>query len=437
MNADLDAIRDHPYLRHYALCKPAEFDQYTPATFFEAADNLAEQHGRIAKAAFADLELAYGLNYEPHGLIFDRAIRPLYNPIDHNMPDAMHVLAASGGAAPREVAAFLDCAVRTEGLALSSLDEWVQAHVKSEANSGKLGRSFFQDRVTIGSGKELANTRFFAAECLNVVAALVLFFQCVYQPAGIMLAQGHCLQHLKEMLDIAFCGDNAVRHVEALQRATEQHHKLFNETYELGYQSSKFHSIYHLVEKIRVLRFAGNCFAAEGMHKMSQAFAKHCPGAGREAYMAKRYLLDVLEDCERRVISECHLVSPAFTPDLAATLLQFMPRLAACSVESSKKMSCRFGELRQKDLVAVSDEAGVVQIGAAMFFLAGRNDLAPEIFYFICLQPYARLAPGLFAACDRALLVRPYASLEAVLTYAVRGNGVVKPLLPWHLKGRV
>ena len=48
------------------------------------------------KKAFAELELLYGLSYNPDGLLWDHELRPFVRPCDCITFDAMHVLVSNG-----------------------------------------------------------------------------------------------------------------------------------------------------------------------------------------------------------------------------------------------------------------------------------------------------------------------------------------------------
>jgi len=438
VNVEPEKIKGHPYLRHFAFCKPAEFDRHTSATFFEMADKLASAHLKLSKEQFGDLQLAYGINYEPDGLIFDRAMRHIYSPMTHNLADAQHVLVASGGVAQHEVAAFVDHAVRHEHLSLHSLDEWVQAKIHFGRTCSKLCSTFFQDRVTLSSNTELAHFKGYASECISAVQALVMFFEAVYEKAGIMLKHGKCLREMMYMLDIVLSGDQALQHLDSLKSVTQEHNEDFIEIYDIHYAKSKFHTSYHIPEKMEILQFTGNCFATERMHKMAKSFAHHASGKTRVLHMTRRYLLDCLDNCSTMSFSECELHQPAHpTPTLYGALLPFMPQLVATSIQGSKVLTCTIGTVTQGDLLAVVDKAGLVQIGVAVLFAAARNELASSCQFFVCLQPYSQVAPGMYAASSKEIILRPVSGLQKISAYSDRGNGVVQPLLPWQLRGRV
>ena len=56
LDANKEPLQGHPYLHHYALALPDQFDQHTVESFWEIADKLAEQHGVVSKTEFKELE---------------------------------------------------------------------------------------------------------------------------------------------------------------------------------------------------------------------------------------------------------------------------------------------------------------------------------------------------------------------------------------------
>ena len=48
--------------------------------------------------AYAKIEKPRGLKYNPHGLLFNIALRAIHRPIDHYLRDWMHILVSGGTA---------------------------------------------------------------------------------------------------------------------------------------------------------------------------------------------------------------------------------------------------------------------------------------------------------------------------------------------------
>ena len=123
---------------------------------------------------FEDAEKLYGINYAPHGVLFDAELRELIPPQSTNREDAMHVF-FSNGIAGKEVSFFLR-ALMGVGVYFPIIKAWLQASweiPKCIGNPGCLTRSF-----TPGKERHFVDTgdlSMSASECLTIVAALGLF----------------------------------------------------------------------------------------------------------------------------------------------------------------------------------------------------------------------------------------------------------------------
>ena len=180
------------------------------------------------------------------------------------------------------------------------------------------------------------------------------------------------------MPDIFFAGSRALQHLDSCQRLTEQRQDLTIEVYNILYAESDSQYSYDIMEHMCKFWFVGTCFAAERMHRMTKAFAHHANGTSREPYVLKRYLLDVLDNCDAMSFEECKLLGAHPTPDFHS--------IDARLVQSSKKLISRFGIAGVGNLQAVVDEAGPVQIGSAVAFVAGRKLMSSRISYFVCMH---------------------------------------------------
>ncbi len=70
-------------------------------------DDLQAKHGVIAPKKFEDLQKAYGLNYEPAGLLFNLRLRRYVRPYSILVYDWMHNLLTSSGVGQYQCNAFI------------------------------------------------------------------------------------------------------------------------------------------------------------------------------------------------------------------------------------------------------------------------------------------------------------------------------------------
>ena len=73
--ARVDAVSTG-YVRLMSTCKPAHFHLHTRESFFGACDRIESQRPPVlTNGRFKDLQKTHGINWAPHGVIFDRECR--------------------------------------------------------------------------------------------------------------------------------------------------------------------------------------------------------------------------------------------------------------------------------------------------------------------------------------------------------------------------
>ena len=86
----------------------------------------------------ADVVKSRGLKYEPHGLLWNLALRDVHQPIDHYLRDWMHIL-VSGGTANRQ-AACLAKAMKAHNIPTSIIQTYsLGRHAPQQVRQGVSG----------------------------------------------------------------------------------------------------------------------------------------------------------------------------------------------------------------------------------------------------------------------------------------------------------
>ena len=70
-------------------------------------DDLVAKKTTLSDAQFGELEIAHGVKYQEHGLLFDGWLRAFITPISSYVFDWMHVFCTSGGVAQFHINAFI------------------------------------------------------------------------------------------------------------------------------------------------------------------------------------------------------------------------------------------------------------------------------------------------------------------------------------------
>ena len=218
--------------------------QHSPATYEEMVVRLRAQIAAGGVGRTNELAQIFGMNYEPHSMLFDDYVRSLVSYPKCAYFDWMHCVATKGGIAQLEVNALVRLLL-THGVTLTSLDEF-GATIRWPKNTTKLSRCFFQRRVV---DKDGACIRSFAGETLSAITLLGAFLDIVVKPLGLIPEHRACFSLLCEIVDLLRLWSVAPQHLAKLDRVLYNHHVMYVYLYpSLG--RPKLHYLRHLPQCI-------------------------------------------------------------------------------------------------------------------------------------------------------------------------------------------
>jgi hypothetical protein len=287
-------------------------------------------------------------------------------------------------------------------------------------------------RVKLEAG---AHLKAFAAECLEALVAIVIFFEIVYEPRGVMLQHGKCLRALKFICDIAF-GDEAKKHRAAMEQLISEHHDLFLELYGADAATPKTHWLYHLPKQMAE-KGVFNCFKPERDHQRVCAHGNLVKNPKvYESYVLKRLLNELVECAPSIRLRRDVLLDPRPAPELVASCPELGGRHEAPGrCEAGKKMQTKIGQLIQGDLVAILDQpSGRVVVCKVHLFASWTPLLGAADFFFLHqrLREVSSEKWELMAESTGRLSVSPLGSILATLPYRLESNGRrLHVALPW------
>ena len=121
-----------PYLLTISAADSNSFDVSTDADVQATCETLiALKRRRVSAAAFEREHKAYGVNYNPQGILFNRALRPYFSPMAGVRFDSMHIW-FSNGIANIEGYNLLR-ALETRGVEWGMVEEWFGSDIKAPA----------------------------------------------------------------------------------------------------------------------------------------------------------------------------------------------------------------------------------------------------------------------------------------------------------------
>ena len=422
------------HLHHYATAKPGDFLRHDRESFYEQCDKLMVAKGNMTVEKFKDLQIAYGMTFDPESIVYDKELRSVYCPVDHTYWDPMHCLLCSGGIAQYELNEFmLQASEPPVNISLADVDSWC-ASINYPRGVKRLRPTFFTKRVQMEHNCHL---RCFASECLLAIDVTNLFFEQKMEPAGLMLEHGKCLRMLKSISDILFkCPtDQVLRQLKSLEKLIDEHHTLFIKNYGLGLAKIKTHWIFHIPDCIQRSGFVTNCFRPESMHKPVHDWGEKVSGPKYGEYILKRSLLSFVESLPQMGLEPNVLIKPEPTLKVHPSLRPYIPDAASSTIEMSKTILTVSGEFRIGDVIAVRGHDGKLKVVISTAFASAMNMFSGQCSFFMLCQECRRINSVSWATppSSQSSLAVPVGNIIAKTLYTLQDNGwTVRPLMPWN-----
>ena len=253
----------HNRLIHPSCSDPSKFQIIKDTDVWETFDKLKADHNRLRHGAFAILERASGLNYEPHGLLADMQLRDYVAPISVTTMDWFHNFLVNG-IVNVEIANFLHRCRTQLGVTYKHLNTFCTADWRFPTNQQT---HKVTDLFTSSREKASADTfKASASEVLLVFPLLREFVVSVIQPKGTLQQECKSLLSLFEVVDCMLhakrgtCSDGI-----GLMRKFMENHKA---AYELELMRPKHHYAFHNCLQMLQQGSIIDCFVHERKHQV-------------------------------------------------------------------------------------------------------------------------------------------------------------------------
>ena len=287
--------------------------------------------------------------------------------------------------------------------------------------------------------KEGAHLKSFAAETLQAISILCLFYLLCYEPIGVMREFGSCLFLLKYICDIVF-GDEkaALQSINQLADLIDRHHTLFLQCYGTCLAGVKIHWLFHVAKMI--LKFgAMNCFKPERDNKVACALGLHpCKTVDFHDYILHRDLHQLLETFDESEFVSTFICKPERAPELASILQPFFQDVVAPSITVGRALECELGALHHDQLIACEHAGGIV-LGKTHSFASAADMCNRDRQHFVLFQKLKQVEPGRWGlSLPLGLEVCHISRVHAPLPCRLEKDGaLICPLLPYGLKDSI
>ena len=369
MNVVKSIVPPHPgncFVRH----DEPDRSKWIPHTKESFLQTLAEiERVKDDLDSLSEVEIATGIKYNPHSLLWDSYLRELIGAPHHHFWDAMHCLYSSGGCVQYQLNAYVLELCRSH-ITVDDLDTFAHS-----CKGHRLPKKFFSERIVY---KAQQHIKAFASECMDAVYVLGLFTDMVVIPSGRFAAAAACFKLLVQIQKVLANADNVYRNVDLLEDLTARHQISYNT---MGYHRiPKHHFGRHIVDCVRRHKVFMSCFAPERDHSASKHIANH---SFRNSTMTildrSNYQFFAALQHSETLFRETYLQN--------AVEIQSYNHLleAGATVFASDKLVCKFGEVSKDTYVWMYDEQSqepVLRI--SQLFLEVRLPFASHAYYVQC-----------------------------------------------------
>lgn len=297
------------YLVDTTCADASKFDARSDADVWRACDDLEAKKRRLRGKELADNEIAHGIKYNPHGVLFDKQLRQHFGPTSTWYDDAMHTY-WSNGIVNKELWLVLG-RLKQQKVSMDLVRDWMDSGFRFPKFISTQPASFFVAERMSDQAKEFKGT---AAEMLVALPILNHFLVTV-------VAKGGILEKERKSLAALTAACSGWRRAKAglafdhrkLREEAETHLSLFIRAYGREHVVHKHHQELHLAEQIANGALVYDCFGPERKNKSLKIAATSINNSQHESFersvLAKAVLTQLRTLQERGFDS--HLVGKA------------------------------------------------------------------------------------------------------------------------------
>jgi len=370
---DQTKLEGQTYFIHYSKILPHQMDRATKQDVWNMADILELQHGKVGQAEFERMEQLFGVKHCPNGLLLDKHLRRIYNPIDHNYEDWFHAWYASSATVQfvinfhiLEIAAIKDFEEHKINTA-AYLDGFADK-MRNSAGIKILPKDFFQKRQQ-AKGSPL---KCFGEEAKAALLVVHYFNQIVLVPKGHLIEECRLISLFRAAQEILSSGDDAVARVNELRRLVVDIQGQLEKTY--GCIRPKGHTMHHVCDNMEKMRVNLDCRPMETKHGTTKLCVQQIRNPKQVGLSAVRHMLiNCIHWYETAEFTPYALIRPSPAPKEVVVLMQaIIPHLVPSSVMIARAMECPRGAVTRGALVLFSEGGGSNRLGRAELFASGR-----------------------------------------------------------------
>ena len=383
------------YLQGLSCSIVALLDQHDNDSVYAMVDLLRSSKTIMNKTKFEALQQALGLNWEPHGLLFDDSLRPIVRPIDNCLRDWFHML-LSGGMAGTEIALLLQC-LADEGVSHSHVTAFAAAIVLPVAD-GKVDPLWFDPSRTLADQMRTPS----ASDHITMVSIMDAFLEDAVRPTGMLSMQTDSFRVLAALIDHLTLGaEAAMAKIDSIEALVSSHHNLFARCY-LSHLKPKAHNMLHLTQNMMHIGRLMSCFVTERKHRSVKAAALHT-----FRHMEKTVLQDLCNRTVEQMRADDCLYKESY-------LIGGKSVAGNDNVRTSLRANLVCGQITATDIVRLKSE----EFARGSCFFERDNNIIVQV------EKLPKLRPGWCEAVGFEIAFIDCRELRQAAPFAIAGNNL-------------
>ncbi len=258
-----------------ACADPTKFKKQSSAELFAKCDALTALKPRLGITDFESQETAFGINFNPYCICWDRDIREMINPVDGARIDPMHTF-YNDGLCNTEIELILP-RLKSRGIHWETIGDYMQGNWRSPA---AFGRHRWKDIFSEKRGRHFEKTGNLGASASETLMLMpIMAFMLAQTPwlrpaLSAEIESFSALARVVRLLQRAKMRSTTSRRLFAAIKVHAQKKRL---AYAVDGDESAYkfkgHTAFHLLEGLAEVQDEGlgDCFVCERLHVLTKA----------------------------------------------------------------------------------------------------------------------------------------------------------------------
>ena len=260
--------------RHLLCCNIVKLNALVPATSRDVravARHIESKAGTLPSVQFSELQQALGMTHHPYGLLLDRTLDDILDPVNVYMHDWMHALCVDGVCNLVLYLLFESFIDQGHANIYSVFSNYV-ANWSWPGRLGQVNLSEIFSEQRKDNHRKASHIKCQASDMLSLLPVMAIFTMHVLMTIGCK-AECNVWLALVDVVDLIVASSRITVPPSKLLVAVEKFLQLFVDVWGHDWMVPKFHWLLHLPSVLRRFGSLLNCFCLERKHRVAKRYA--------------------------------------------------------------------------------------------------------------------------------------------------------------------